>query len=333
VDSQRTSSNETAAAFPDTSIARLLAPEAVARRLADGLAETLDPSEAVVAVFETSPGTWAVEVHFEHEPDPAALRDLVAELAGDSVAADLSFSTITATDWVAASLAGLHPVPAGRFMIHGAHDRARVPAARIGIEIEAALAFGTGHHGTTRGCLLALDWLLDRRKARRRPVPASRPPRLRRRQPPADVLDIGTGTGVLAIAAARALRRHVRASDIDPASIAVASDNIRRNRAAAMIDLVHAGGVGNRRIVANAPYAIVLANILLPPLKRMASPMARLVAPAGHVILSGVLDSQAAAILAAYRLQGLWLRRRISLDGWTTLVLARGATVQKKRPG
>jgi ribosomal protein L11 methyltransferase len=334
VNNQRTSASETGAAFPDTRLARLIAPEALARRLADGLAETLDPGEAVVAVFETSPGWWSVEIHFEHEPDSAALRSLVADLAGESVAADLSYSTIAAKDWVAASLAGLHPVPAGRFMIHGAHDRARVPSSCIGIEIEAALAFGTGHHGTTRGCLLALDWLVDRRKPRPRSKPPGRRPHPRhRRQPPADVLDIGTGTGVLAIAAARALRRRVRASDIDRASIVVAGDNIRRNRAAPLIDLVHAGGVGDRRIAANAPYAIVLANILLPPLKRMAAPMARLVAPGGHVILSGILDAQAAAILAAYRLQGLWLRRRISLDGWTTLVLTRAAGPgKKKRP-
>jgi ribosomal protein L11 methyltransferase len=329
VDNERTDPAASASAFPDTSVARLVLDETAARQLGNALAETLDPDDTAVSTFETAPGRWSVEIHFEHAPDQAAFRALVGDLVGAEVAAAVAFATVAKRDWVAASLEGLKPVPAGRFVVHGAHDRDHVGPSRIGIEIEAALAFGTGHHGTTRGCLLALDRLVRERKAR----PPERHDHRHRRQKPADILDVGTGTGVLAIAAARALRRGVRGSDIDRASIAVARDNVRLNRAGAFIDLVHAGGVGDHRIVAGAPYGIVLANILLPPLKRMAAPLARLVAPGGHVILSGILDTQAAALVAAYRAQGLALVRRTSLDGWTTLVLARGAALKSKRPG
>lgn len=309
---------------PATIVARLSTDEAGARRLLDGLAETLDPDRAVVAAFEAAPGAWTVEIHFAREPDRAAVASLVAGIAGESAATALAFSTVSAKDWVAASLAALKPVPAGRFMVHGAHDRTRIPASRIGIEIEAALAFGTGHHGTTRGCLLALDRLIKQRKTT---------PARRRRRPKTAVLDVGTGTGVLAIAAAQALRRRVRASDIDWASITVARENARANRSAGLITFVHADGLGDRRLTAGAPYGIVLANILLPPLRRMAAPMARLVAPGGHVVLSGLLDEQAAAALAAYRAQGLRLRWRLSLEGWATLVLTRPSGIGKRRPG
>ena len=182
-----------------------------AQRLADGLTEALDPGATAIAAFEAANRAWTVEIYFEHAPDEAAVRRLVADLAGDGAGQALAFSPVAARDWVAASLDGLPPVRAGRFFVHGAHHRARVPANRIGIEIEAALAFGTGHHGTTRGCLLALD-AIAKKCSRARPAPplpargevgwgrrSSRKARWR-------VLDVGTGTGVLAIAAARALR-------------------------------------------------------------------------------------------------------------------------------
>src|SRR5215831_12150835 len=166
-----------------TAVARLDCDGATARRLADALAETFDEGDAAVAAFERPDGGWSFEAHFALPPDEAGLRALVGAIAGEAAAHALVLETVAARDWVAASLAGLKPVAAGRFLVHGAHDRARVPAHRIGIEIEAALAFGTGHHGTTRGCLLALDAWLKRRRHRR-----------------VKILDIGTGTGVLAIA-------------------------------------------------------------------------------------------------------------------------------------
>jgi ribosomal protein L11 methyltransferase len=289
--------------IPDIAIARLSIDEARARHIADVIAESLDPAETAVAAFEKS-GRWIVEIHFVRSPDEAAIRGLVALAAGDEAAQALSFATLAARDWTKASLAGLTPVEAGRFVIHGGHDRARIGANRIGIEIEAALAFGTGHHGTTRGCLMALDRLANARRPRR-------------------VLDLGTGTGVLAIAAAKVLRKPVLASDNDVRAVMVAKENARSNRVASLVEVVHADGLEAWRVRARAPYDLILANILLRPLRRLAAPMARLVAPDGRIVLSGLLASQANAALAAYRTQGLALERRISLDGWATLVLVR----------
>src|ERR1044072_8001374 len=144
----------------NTAVARLRCNEATARRLADSLSEHSDLSEAAVAAFEGTDGSWNLEVHFETAPDEAAVRRLIGAAGG--AAADVTFETIAARDWVAASLADLKPVTAGRFTVHGAHDRPHVTANRIGIEIEAALAFGTGHHGTTRGCLPALGGVVRR---------------------------------------------------------------------------------------------------------------------------------------------------------------------------
>jgi len=312
-------------AYPEqsvTTLARLGCDAATARRLADALTETFESGEAVVAAFEDAAGGWNVEVHFETAPDAAALRDAVATIAGPSAAQALVFETVAARDWVAASLAGLKPVSAGRFLVHGAHDRAGVPAHRVGIEVEAALAFGTGHHGTTRGCLLALDALL---KHGLRPA---RPRRGSPARPAARILDIGTGTGVLAIAAAKALRGRVLASDIDRRAVDVARANARLNGVGTLVDVVHAGGLSARRLRDRAPFDLVFANILLPTLKRLAAPIAHALAPGAHVVLSGLLAAQAPAALAAYGAQGLALAASIPLDEWVTLVLTRN-----DRPG
>jgi ribosomal protein L11 methyltransferase len=288
---------------PETSVlARLVTDADTACRLSDGLIATLNTGDAAVATFEEA-GAWAVEIYFAHPPDHDAVRRLlysIASGAGDGVV----FTTVTARDWVAQSLAGLAPVSAGRFVIHGGHDRDRILPNHIGVEIEAALAFGTGHHGTTRGCLLALDRLLCRHRPRR-------------------ILDVGCGTGVLAIAAARATRRRALAGDIDAVSVAVARDNVRLNRAGAFVHVVRANGLADRRIRADAPYDLVFANILLGPVVQLATPIRRLMAPGGRVVISGLLSSQGAAALAAYRGRGFALKRRIVLDGWVTLVLAR----------
>jgi ribosomal protein L11 methyltransferase len=368
-----------------TVLARVTADGKTARRLADGLAEMLDPGETAIAAFEARDGSWTVEIYFEHAPDEAALRRLVGEFAGDAAGKQLAFEAIAARDWVAASLEGLQPVEAGRFFLHGAHHRDRVRANRIGIEIEAALAFGTGHHGTTRGCLLALDAIVKARRAspspRVRPscarmsvgrlwygmAPwlsrpecgervgvrgplheseptkfplrlAERPPHPSRKSAPTSprtrgevkavtsmrVLDVGTGTGVLAIAAARTLRGAVLASDIDPMSVRLARENARLNRATGLT-IVHARGLGDRRFRDGAPYGLVFANILLGPLKGLAKSIGAMAAPGGFVVLSGLLPEQANAALTAYRAHGLVLVRRIRLDGWATLVLRRPA--------
>ncbi len=320
--------------FASTILATVETDGRTAQCLADGLTEALDPGETAIAAFEAADRSWTVEIYFEHAPDEAAVRRLVADLAGEGAGQALAFAPVAARDWVAASLDGLPPVRAGRFFVHGAHHRARVPANRIGIEIEAALAFGTGHHGTTRGCLLALD-AIAKKCSRARPTPPlpARGERVGVRgrfheSEPAKpktkwrVLDVGTGTGVLAIAAARSLRASAIAGDIDPVSVRLARENARLNRVPALA-IIHARGLADRRFRDRAPYDLVFANILLGPLKGLAKPIAALAAPGAFVVLSGLLASQANAALAAYRTHGLMLERRIPLEGWMTLVLRR----------
>jgi ribosomal protein L11 methyltransferase len=221
------------------------------------------------------------------------------------MAASLTFEDVVAKDWVTESLSGLVPVRAGRFIVHGAHDRSSVRPNDLDIEIEAALAFGTGHHGTTRGCLLALAMLAKQRRFRH-------------------VLDLGTGSGVLAIAAARIFHTRILATDIDRIAVAAARGNARLNRAGPGITLAHATGTKAPLIASRAPYDLIFANILMAPLMRLAVALSRLAAPNGRVVLSGLLPSHANAILAIYRAQGLVLVRRIPLEGWVSLVLKRG---------
>lgn len=287
---------------PPTIVAHLTCDEATARRLASHLAESLDGDDAVCAAFAGDDGHWHVDIHFRTAPDDAAIEALVANAAGDAVAATLTFTTLAPADWVTASLAGLKPVHAGRFVVHGAHDRVHIAVNRIGIEIEAALAFGTGHHGTTRGCLLALDRLAKRSRPRR-------------------ILDIGSGSGVLAIGAANRLRRPVLATDIDETAVTSARTNIARNGVAHLVTCRRGNGCRIRAVGENAPYDLIFANILLEPLQRLAAPIAALAAHGGHVVLSGLLPAQAHAALAVYCAHGLRLRQRLVLEGWATLLL------------
>ena len=180
----------------------------------------------------------------------------------------------------------------------------KVAPNRLGIEIEAALAFGTGHHGTTRGCLELLDDVLKAYRPRR-------------------VLDLGTGTGVLAIAAAKALRIGLLASDIDPLSIGVASDNARLNGVGDRVTTIRATGFSAPQFSASGPFDLVLANILANPLRQMATPMARHLAPSALVILSGLLPPQAQGVIAAYRSRGLVLKRHLQVEGWSSLLMRR----------
>ena len=316
-------------------VARLVSDDRAVRTIADALAEVLDPETVAISAFEEPDGRWSLGLHFRDPPDRVAVRACVAAAAGAAAADALHFETLAPTDWVRRSLAGLTPVDAGRFVVHGAHDRARVRVNRIGIEIEAALAFGTGHHGTTRGCLLALDRLL-----KCRPLGGTAQQRDSRHVPAngktargAFALDIGTGTGVLSIAAARALHRPVLASDIDARAVAIARANARLNRASAHVEIVNHAGVGARCFRDRAPFALVLANILLEPLQRLATPIAGLAAPGGHVVLSGLLLSQATPALASYRARGLVLVGRIRLEGWATLILRRPARGVRRAKG
>ena len=276
--------------------------EAAAKRVVDLLTESFFEGQAAIAAFERPDGVWDITVHFADPPDQASIRDLVGLAASDEVARSIAFDTIEAKDWVKASLADLVPVPAGRFVVHGQHDRERVPANKLGIEIEAALAFGTGHHGTTRGCLLLLDHVLKRYYPRR-------------------VLDLGTGTGVLAIAAAKALHGPILASDIDPASVRVARENARLNGTGDLVQIIPATGFAAPQFAQRGPFDLVLANILANPLRQLATPMARHLAPSALVILSGLLTPQAAGVVAAYRARGLVPLRHIRIDGWSSLLL------------
>jgi ribosomal protein L11 methyltransferase len=289
-----------------TTVARLACDEQTARRLAAYLGESLYGEDAACAAFEDSAGGWQVAIHFRQPPDEASLRSLVAVAAGDAASRSLSIEPVAATDWVAQSLADLKPVRAGRFLVHGAHDRSKLRANDIGIEIEAALAFGTGHHGTTRGCLQAFADLAKRRRFRR-------------------VLDVGTGSGILAIAAARLLRARITASDIDGRAIETARGNARINRVAPQLAFVRASGATARAITSAAPYRLIFANILLLALMRLAVPFRGLTAPGARIVLSGLLPNHANAALAIYRAQGLVLEKRITLDGWVTLVIRRKA--------
>jgi ribosomal protein L11 methyltransferase len=291
---------------------RIALPEKAARRVADLVVETFDPAEAASAAFENeATGLWEVEVYFAEEPNRDNIRELVRIAAGDEAAKAAEFDTLAEKDWVKASLEGLTMVEAGRFLVHGGHDRGRVPLNRIGIEIEAALAFGTGHHGTTRGCLLALDAILKQRKPRR-------------------VLDVGTGTGVLAIAAARALHAPVALGDIDPVSVEAAASNARLNKAAAYLKPVVARGVQHPALMSGKPYDLIFANILAKPLRLLAPSIAGVASHDAALILSGLLGRDVAGVLSAYAAQGFHLRHRGDLEGWATLVLTRGGAKPRR---
>ncbi len=289
---------------------RLVAGERHARAIADLVVETFDPAETAASAFEEPDETsWAVEIFFAAAPDEAQIRALIEAATDAETAAKAQFFEISQQDWVGASLAGLEPVRAGRFLIHGAHDRARVAPNDIGIEIEAALAFGTGHHGTTLGCLLALWSIAARRRPRR-------------------VLDVGTGTGVLAIAAARLFRQAVACGDIDPVAVTVARANARANRAGALVRPLVAVGVRQPEL-SRGRYDLIFANILAKPLRLLAPQLAAVAAPDAELVLSGLLARDVAGVLAAYRAQGFALAQRGDIDGWATLLLRRGGAAQR----
>jgi ribosomal protein L11 methyltransferase len=293
---------KTSAQTPTHRASFAIGDEQAARGVVDVLTEIFCEGEAAVAAFERPGGSWDITLHFAQAPDRALLREIVARQAGKEIADTIAFDTIEARDWVKTSLESLVPVPAGRFVVHGAHDRARLPANKLNIEIEAALAFGTGHHGTTRGCLLLLDHLLK----------AYRPQRL---------LDLGTGTGVLAIAAAKALRRTVLASDIDVPSVRLARENARLNAAGNFLHVIRAASFSAPEFAALGPFDLVLANILANPLRQLAQPMSRYLAPGALVVLSGLLTPQAGGVIAAYRARGLVPLRHLTIDGWSSLLL------------
>jgi len=276
--------------------------EQTAKRVVDLLGESFFEGDAAIAASEGAGGRWDITLHFAEAPDRTSVRELVSLAVGGEIAGDIAFDIVEAKDWVKTTLEQLVPVRAGRFIVHGQHDRAKVPPNKLGVEIEAALAFGTGHHGTTRGCLLLLDRVLKAYRPRR-------------------VLDLGTGTGVLAISAAKALRIKVLASDIDPLSVKVARDNARLNGAGELVKAIRAAGLSAPQFARSGPFDLVLANILANPLRQMATPLARHLACSALIILSGLLPHQAQSVIAAYRARGLVLERHIQIEGWSSLLM------------
>ncbi|HEX4765500.1 MAG TPA: 50S ribosomal protein L11 methyltransferase [Lichenihabitans sp.] len=289
------------------SLLRLVCDEAAARRAADAIVELLDPAESAAAAFEDEasplrPRPWVLEIYLAPKIDASMVRELLAPVIGDDMAGRLVSETVAEQDWIAKALDGLSPVRAGRFLVHGRHGRAAVEPNDLALEIEAALAFGTGHHGTTRGCLLALDRVLKRRRPRR-------------------ILDLGTGTGVLAMAAAKALKRPVRCGDLDAVAVEAAAANARLNGVAAFVRPVVAAGLGHPALRHGAPYDLIFANILARPLRGLAPSIAAHAAPGADLVLSGLLPADVAGILSAYGPQGFRLERRRDLEGWATLML------------
>ncbi len=298
-------------------VMRLSCDEAAACRIAAIIVETFDPATTAAAAFEEAPdpsgsnkAPWMVEAYFGAPPDEANVRALVAAVAGDAAARAATFGRVDERDWVAASLEGLKPVRAGRFIVHGAHGRAAAKANDIAIEIEAALAFGTGHHGSTRGCLHMLNLVARKRR-------------------PRAILDLGTGSGVLAIAAAKLFKRKIHAGDIDRVAVEAAGANAKCNRAASFVRPVLAKGAAHPILRAGGPYDLVLANILARSLRDLAPQIARLTTPRAEIILSGLIARDVAGIVAAYRTQGTAMARRIDIDGWATLLMRRGGRREK----
>lgn len=274
-----------------------------------------DEALAVTSYEVLKPGMaispdWRVQVLFDAPPDQKLWRKRLGEIADAlGIPAAIRFDHLPAQDWVRHTNKLNAPIRAGRFFLYGAHDADAVPPGSLSLLLDAGLAFGTGRAPSTYGCLLAIDDLCRIHAPRR-------------------MLDMGTGSGVLAMAAAKAGARQVLAADIDPVAVAVTQDNIRLNGLAGRITALTASRPDDPRLKASGPYDLVVANILAEPLCRMATGLSHLVAAGGHLVLSGLLAREERLIVARYRAAGLHfgglsLARRIPREGWHTLVFER----------
>lgn len=265
-------------------------------RLSTLLELTPSPEPQSVIVLTHPHETDAViEAYYDAEPDAAALSAILERA--------VTVEALPDQDWVKLSQEGLPPVRAGRFFVYGAHDKGRVPANAIPLAIEAGVAFGTGHHETTTGCLMALDWLKQ--------TGAS----------PRNALDLGCGTGVLALAANRLWRIPSLATDIDPRAVDVTRENLRLNGGQMQIRAVVAEGFTHPEIAARGPYDLIIANILSGPLTQLAPGVRAHLAPRGRALLSGLLRTQELLVLAFYQSLGFRLERRWRLGPWSALLL------------
>ena len=265
--------------------------------------ENLDPAPTGVGRFEVEDGQgiWEVGGYFLEAPSDISLALLSVAYGANSFVV----SEVPDQDWVAKVQRELPPVEAGRFFVYGSHDLEHLPAGRIGLLIEAAMAFGTGHHGTTLGCLRAFDRLLEQGRSFE------------------NVLDLGCGTAVLAMAAARMSLNSVIASDIDPVAVEVAVVNVLANDLEGRVNCVESIGFDAPALAQAAPFDLIFANILKGPLIDLAPAMAVHLAPGGIAILSGLLVEQADDIVAVYNAQGVDLVKREDLGEWTALTLTR----------
>jgi len=272
------------------------------RRVAEAAAEAIDADAllegATYSILEEDEDhdVWRIDAFPTAEDEDARLQDLL----GGYPELKLTVEALADADWLAMALSGLPPVRAGRFFIYGIHDRGQVPASTVNLRIEAGAAFGTGHHGTTVGCLIAYNDLLKARRFNR-------------------VLDVGAGTGVLAIAASKTGSKTAVGTDIDPISVRISNENAALNQSRARF--VHANGLNHRKVRRDAPYDLVFANILARPLVSLSMPIRGALKPGGLVILSGLLRTQERFVKAAYLSHGFRLVRRIHRDAWCTLVM------------
>ena len=293
-----------------------IAAEAPDADSAQAVIAALDNLGGAVSAFESAPGgSWRIDALTTATPD-RGLIEARLDLAWSGLTGsppELAFARVEQRDWLQANQASFPPIKAGRFFIFGAHFKGPVPAGFVALEIGAATAFGTGEHGSTQGCLLALDFLARRFRPRR-------------------VLDMGTGTGVLALASARLWRRRVSAFDIDAEAVRVARHNARTNGVANLVYVRRAEGYRHRALWRAAPYDLVLANILARPLCRMARDLARALSPRGAAVLAGLLPRQESPVLSAHRAHGLHLAARCDVAGWRCLVLARAPLPSFNRP-
>lgn len=265
--------------------------------------ERLEPEPTGVGVFEVEDGSglWEVGGYFTETPDETAL----AVLAAAFEAKPFVISELPETDWVAHVRRELAPVEAGRFFVYGSHDADKLPEGRIPLLIEAAMAFGTGHHGTTLGCLKALDHLLSEGFSA------------------AKVADIGCGTAVLAMAAARVWDGDIIASDIDQVAVDVAEANLKANGMSGAVKCVEAAGFDHPDLQAHAPYDLIFANILKGPLVALAPEISGNLRTGGQAILSGILNEQADDVLSVYSRNGFNPHLRTEIGEWTTLILTK----------
>lgn len=268
----------------------------------------LDDVAGAVSAFEIGAGEWRLEAYPQSSTltPPLEAKLALAAAGADGALLEVGEKRLPARDWVAENQLAFPPQRIGRFFIYGSHYRDRVPPGAIGIAVDAATAFGTGEHPSTQGCLQALEWL-GRRHRFCRP------------------LDVGTGTGILSIAAAKLLRRRMLAGDIDQGAVDVARQNAGRNGVAGLVRTRRAAGYRNRQFK-KSDYDLVLSNILARPLAVMAADLARALAPGGRAVLSGLLLRQEPIVLAPHRGCGIVLERRIVTDGWSTLVMRRPAS-------